>query len=317
MAPKVSIAIPVYNGGNFVVQAIQSAVEQDLQDIEVIVCDNASNDRTPEICRAFARRWPNVEYHRNPRNIGAGPNFNKAFHLSTGKYFQWVAHDDWLSANYARRCAKALDQAPDAVLAHGVTQCVNEAGRPIDRVGRPLRGLQAESPLERFATVINGGLACFEIFGLIASEALSKTDLHQSYQGSDRALLAELALLGMFVHVPDAQLFNREHQGRSIRINDRRERLRWQDERSARQVRFPRWSLLRHYLRLVFKHLDGADRIRGLLLVARWATRRKPLLQLAVDLVWVISPSAAIRLRKFAWELWWRYRSIRPAHARR
>jgi glycosyltransferase involved in cell wall biosynthesis len=312
MGPKVSIAIPVHNGENFLGDAVGSVVQQDFRDVEVIICDNASNDQTETISRQLVAQHAEIKYYRNLVNIGAGPNFNKAFSLCTGEYFKWVAHDDWLSTNYIRLCSGALDRNPDAVLAHGVTQCVDEIGNWIDPIGYELRGLQAASPVDRFAVIINGALACFEIFGLIRRDALSRTDLHQSYQGSDRALLAELALLGKFVHVPDARLYNRDHPKRSNQIFDRNERLRWQDERLCRQVSLPQWSVLRHYIRLAFKHLKGLERVQALLLIARWAIRRNQLLELSLDVVSLASPSATVWLRRTAWDVWKAFRAVVP-----
>jgi glycosyltransferase involved in cell wall biosynthesis len=313
MHPKVSIAIPVYNGERFLEHAIRSVIQQDFEDMQVIICDNASNDRTQAISQRFAASRANIKYYRNLQNIGAGPNFNKIFALCTGKYFKWAAHDDWISPNYVKLCAEALDHNSDAVLAHGITQFVDEGGHPIDSVGNQLCGLEADSPVERLDLILNSALGCFEIFGLIRREALSKTDLHQSYHDSDRALLAELALLGKFVWVSDARLYNRDHPQRSIRIASRRERLRWQDARlSGRTSSMPRWSLLRHCMRMVFKHLRGADRVRGSLVVLRWFTKRNQLLELTVDLVHLLSPSAAVWLRRTAWDLWWAFRAIVP-----
>jgi hypothetical protein len=161
--------------------------------------------------------------------------------------------------------------------------------------------------------VLNGALACFEIFGLIRREALHKTELHQSYHDSDRALIAELALLGKFVHVPEARVFNRDHPKRSIRIVARRERLRWQDAKLSRRISaLPRWSLLRHCMRMVLKHLRGTDRVRGVVLVLCWFTKRNQLLELTVDLVHLLSPGAAAWLRKTAWDVWWAFRVVVP-----
>lgn len=313
IGPKVSIAIPVYNGENFLEQAIRSVVQQESEDIHLFICDNASTDKTPDISRRLAECHPNITYKRNHRNIGAGPNFNKAFTLCRGKYFQWLAHDDWVSTNYVRLCAESLDRNSDAVLAHGVTQCIDEAGRPLDSIANQLRGLQEESPVDRFSAVVNGNLGCFEIFGLIRREALNKTDLHQSYRGSDRALLAELAMLGKFVHIPEARLYNRDHPKRSIRMDDRNERLGWQDERLRGEASLlPLWSLVRHYMRLVYKHLRGIERVRGALVVARWLTKRHQLLELTVDLLALLSPSGAAWLQKTAWDLWFARRLPLP-----
>jgi glycosyltransferase involved in cell wall biosynthesis len=72
--PLVSIGLPVYNGERFLGAALESIVSQSWADLEVVVSDNASTDRTPEICSAFASRDPRVHYRRNPHNLGAAPN---------------------------------------------------------------------------------------------------------------------------------------------------------------------------------------------------------------------------------------------------
>ncbi len=89
-APRVSIGLPVFNGERYLARAIDSILAQDFRDLELVVCDNASTDRTAEICAAYARRDPRVRYHRNPRNLGAGPNYDRCFHLARGEYFKWI-----------------------------------------------------------------------------------------------------------------------------------------------------------------------------------------------------------------------------------
>ncbi len=86
-APRVSIGLPVFNGERYLARAIDSVLGQDFRDFELIICDNASTDRTAEICAAYARRDARVRYVRNPRNLGAGPNYDRCFHLARGTYF--------------------------------------------------------------------------------------------------------------------------------------------------------------------------------------------------------------------------------------
>src|SRR4051794_2327228 len=52
--PKVSLGVPVYNGQQYLEYALRSLVEQTFGDFELILCDNASTDRTADICREFA-----------------------------------------------------------------------------------------------------------------------------------------------------------------------------------------------------------------------------------------------------------------------
>lgn len=91
-APACSIGLPVYNGENYLEQAIQSVLAQTFQDFELIISDNASTDGTEAICRRFAEQDPRILYVRQPRNIGAAKNYNYTFHLARGEYFNWLAH---------------------------------------------------------------------------------------------------------------------------------------------------------------------------------------------------------------------------------
>src|SRR5690348_16440326 len=94
--PRVSIGLPVFNGENFIADAIASVLGQTLTYVELVIQDNASTDRTAEICADFAARDRRVRYFRNPTNLGLAPNYNLAFHNSRGHYFKWLAHDDYL-----------------------------------------------------------------------------------------------------------------------------------------------------------------------------------------------------------------------------
>ena len=79
--PRVSIGIPVYNGENYLAEALDSLLRQSFGDFELLISDNASTDRTQEICRAYAARDARIRYVRQDRNIGAGPNHNRVLEL--------------------------------------------------------------------------------------------------------------------------------------------------------------------------------------------------------------------------------------------
>ena len=72
--PLVSLAIPVYNGKAYLVDAITSCLAQDYDNFELIISDNASTDGTERICREFATKDARVKYFRNEKNLGAGRN---------------------------------------------------------------------------------------------------------------------------------------------------------------------------------------------------------------------------------------------------
>ena len=89
-APLASVGLPVYNGEAHLAKALDAVLDQDLEDFEVIVCDNASTDATADIARDYASRDARIRYHRNPRNLGLAGNFNKAFQLANGQVLQVV-----------------------------------------------------------------------------------------------------------------------------------------------------------------------------------------------------------------------------------
>src|SRR2546426_7984873 len=94
-SPLVSIGLPVYNAENFVAEAIQCVLSQTYSDWELVISDNASTDRTVSICREFTDRDGRIRLYQNKRNLGISLNFNHAFQRSRGRYFAWLAHDDF------------------------------------------------------------------------------------------------------------------------------------------------------------------------------------------------------------------------------
>ena len=274
--PRVSIGLPVFNGERYLAQAIGSILGQDLRDLELIISDNASTDRTPEICTAFARRDARVRYHRNPRNLGAGPNYDRCFHLARGEYFKWAAHDDRLAPDYLSRTVAALDAAPEAVLC---TTGVAEIG-PEDEVRRVYRnvlpGIDSPRPARRLAALIHTRHECEDFFGLFRRAALLGSSLHGTHSGSDRVLLAEMALRGRWTGVAEPLFLHREHEARYTRavlLGNRSRAALWLDTAvpTARAGRMFHLVVYRHYLRVVRKNTrPGAARAACYAELLRW-----------------------------------------------
>src|SRR3972149_8539793 len=93
--PRVSVGLPVFNGEQFLRQALDSVLAQTYPGFELIISDNASTDRTQDICEAYATRDKRIQYYRQSKNVGGGRNYNFVFEVSNGEYFKWLAHDDF------------------------------------------------------------------------------------------------------------------------------------------------------------------------------------------------------------------------------
>jgi glycosyltransferase involved in cell wall biosynthesis len=140
--PTVSICIPVYNGEAFVREAIASALaQQGVDSIEVLIVDNASTDRTPEIVASFTDA--RVRYHRNDANLGAVPNFNRAIALAQGEYVKILCADDVIYPTCVAKQLGALRRAgPHTALACCARAVLVGQGRRRARRAYPGRGRQ-------------------------------------------------------------------------------------------------------------------------------------------------------------------------------
>jgi len=235
--PKLSIGIPVFNGQEFLSELLDSLLAQTFRDFEILICDNASTDSTPQICGEYERRDSRVHYIRNERNLGAIANFNRVFELSTAPLFKWAAHDDLHHEGYLDACVGLLQEYPDTVLAHTGTAFIDEksealafeqeTGSFIDpQTGRrywadiPSIG---DSPvaIDRFWQVLTRARWGTHMFGVVRREVLRQTSLLPDFAGSDRALLAELALLGRFRCAHERLFLKRFHANVSYALNQK------------------------------------------------------------------------------------------------
>ena len=90
--PKVSIVIPVYNGSNFLKEAIDSALAQTYKNIEIIVVNDGSSDdgATEKIAKSYGDK---IKYYKK-ENGGVATALNLGIKKMTGEYFSWLSHDD-------------------------------------------------------------------------------------------------------------------------------------------------------------------------------------------------------------------------------
>lgn len=283
MTVRVSVGLPVYNGEKFVGEAIESVLGQTFADLELVICDNASTDETQTICRSYAARDERVRYYRQAENVGAARNFNRAFELSCGEYFQWTAHDDLCDRTFLAKCVDVLDGDRSVVLCYSKVRIVDEGGGVVQDYDRTL-GTDVPEAHRRFRALIHGHL-CYEVFGLIRRGALARTGLMGNYAHGDGVLLAQLGLCGRFRELPERLFFSRVHPGRSMSaMKDRYMFTEWFDPSKKGRLIFPHWRIFWECLRSVGKaRLGAADRAWCYGHLARWlvSCRRR----LARDLV--------------------------------
>lgn len=291
--PRVSIGIPVYMGENFLETAIQSVLNQTYPDWSLVISDNASTDGTEAIARKYAEQDLRIHYHRNGVNLGAGANYNKCVELSDGEFFKWLAHDDWISPNYIETCVAALDANPDASVAFGKPQEMLDEHTPYAKSTFRAPDWGDAGPVDRFAMAMRMPRTCHAIFGLYRRSVLDRTRLHCPYYTSDRNLVAETALLGRFVTVPEATFFNRKHENQSMAQSANRIFLnRWEHSANSTRHSTQHLSRLGHFLEICGRYPDVASRSELFLSSASFFFSPKKFLRYADEACEYTAPGA-------------------------
>ncbi len=273
--PKLSIGMPVYNGERYLPAAIAGLLGQSFSDFEMIIQDNASTDRTEDICRSFAATDQRIQYQKNAQNLGAAANYNLCLEQAQGEYFKWAAHDDVCKPAYLQSCIDVLDHDPQVVLCHSISDAIDSRGRRIG-VYEIEPSAMDESSWKRFASMILPPHYCIPVFGVMRRTILEQTIRHGDWVGADRNLLAELALHGKVQLVPEALFQRRHHAGSSIsRFPDERQRASWfRDQQGFGRV-YPTWRRLREYLAAINRvPLGFSERLACRLTLLRWISGR-------------------------------------------
>jgi len=230
---RISVGLPVYNGERYLEQALDSLVHQTHKDLEIIISDNASTDRTAEICREHAERDPRIRYVRQEVNRGGA--FNHMFVLSeaTAPYFRMFAADDWMAPTCLESCAAALDDHPDVVLAWTGTTMVDEDDNELTWY-RTDQVWDDRSPSTRLASLLvpRGDRSLLEwsspMYGVARREDFVAA-YRLTYGGADNEAMIKLALRGHWWCVPEPLFFRRNHPDSSMGTRTLHEAAVWMD----------------------------------------------------------------------------------------
>lgn len=111
-----SVVVCTYNGENYVAEQLRSIQVQTHTNLDIVVCDDASTDRTAAIVQSFAATDARIRFFQNPQNLGFNQNFEKALRLAKGEWIAIADQDDlWLPQKIATLAALV---SPDTWLIH-------------------------------------------------------------------------------------------------------------------------------------------------------------------------------------------------------
>jgi len=202
---KVSIVIPVYNGANFLHDAIESALAQTYKNIEVMVVNDGSTDggKTEEVAKSYGGR---IKYFYKD-NGGVASALNFGIRRMSGEYFSWLSHDDLYHPTKIETQIEFITNTDKSEILYSDYDLVNLKSEVIGRVRMPY---VEPRDFRCFITLDNSlhgctlliPKRCFEEYGLFDDDLKTTQDYD---------LWFRLAEKFRFIHVPLTLVLSRQH----------------------------------------------------------------------------------------------------------
>lgn len=114
--PLISICIPTYNGEKYLRKCLDSCLNQTYSAIEIIIVDDGSNDKTPELLQAYALADPRIKLFQNEKNLGLVQNWNRCMELATGEWIKFVFQDDYLAQDCLQKFVNAANSDTQLII---------------------------------------------------------------------------------------------------------------------------------------------------------------------------------------------------------
>lgn len=203
--PKVSIVIPVYNGSDYLKEAIDSALGQTSKDFEVIVVNDGSNDggKTEAIAKSYGDK---IRYFFK-ENGGVSSALNLGIKNMKGEWFAWLSHDDLFSNNRIEEDLILIDKNPEAKVVFCKITTIDPSGKVIADVNYPSQPMSNLLNALMFVDMCTMTIhkCCFEKIGLFNESKKTTQDVE---------ITLRLARLSPFYLNNNAVTYKREHLNR-------------------------------------------------------------------------------------------------------
>ena len=198
---RVVVGVPVRNGGALLELALKTLTSQTHSNLEIIISDNASTDRTPEICKRLARQDSRIRYFHQAAPVSADKNFRFVFEQSESDWFLWASHDDLREENYVDVLLSGFTAHPCAALVFTDTETFSDHVRRTPR-GPPLCPPSSTGPsaADRHSRVVQNGAT--QIYGLFRADVVRTYRWPKLPGGHDWMMLHWAVTLGEIGYQP-------------------------------------------------------------------------------------------------------------------
>ena len=229
----VIVGIPVYNGEKSIKKAIDSVLNQTLQDFEIIISDNASTDLTKNICEEYAKKDKRIRLTKQEKNIGLFWNYKFVLDNSLGNYFVIANVDDLWEKDFLLKNFEILESNPKIVVSMGkITRfgsldtfdekkSDNFFTRMYKKNRRKLRPLSILSISGNYESKASFCLRKYNFwiqFGLFRRQELQSSMMNSPFYGWDYAFVLNVLRHGdVFVHdLPLMKFYSKGASGQGV-----------------------------------------------------------------------------------------------------
>lgn len=219
--PKVSIIIPVYNGSNYLKDAIDSALNQTYKNIEIIVVNDGSTDsgKSEKVAKKYGKK---ITYYEK-ENGGVSSALNYGIKKMTGDYFAWLSHDDLIEPNHIEKLVEYISiEGNEKTIPYASFKIIDENGnlKLEDTIIAHTHCFDYKtSILQNEFTLLKGEINGGSV--LIPKEAFDKHGLFAEDQRitQERDMWARLITEYKFINIPYDTAMIRSHSSQVTNTN--------------------------------------------------------------------------------------------------
>ena len=229
--PKISIGIPAFNAEKTIEKIIKSILNQTIQNFEVIISDNASKDKTLEICKKYAKNDTRIKIFSQEKNMGPYWNYDFVLQKAQGEYFVWFATDDEHRKTFLEKNLKELEENQnsvasisnveyfgknlDKIIENGYFQNLkNKFKYKFDKKTKFNQVFPSNGKFEKRATLYLRMDRSTAFYSLFRTSIIKKSMINTPFAGSDLAIILNILKYGQ-IHVIDEVLMRKNLDGYS------------------------------------------------------------------------------------------------------
>jgi len=207
-----TMGMPVYNEEKYIGEAIESLLAQTYKNFILIISDNASTDRTPQICRYYAKKDKRIVYVRHEKNRGSLFNFRYLLEQAKTPFFMWCSgHDKW-HPYFVEKLIPALEKG-DVILSYPRTKRINTEGMIGEEIyEEDCTTVDINNPRDRYLYILRIMRKVNIIYGIWRTQALKKCNFNLKTFAADHIIVAQAAFEGKFKRCNEFLFFLRERR---------------------------------------------------------------------------------------------------------